>query len=120
MKEFMLIIRTEGDHLVDLSPEDQQKHIQQVMVYMEDLMKTGKLKSAQPLEQAGVMISGAKGKLKDGPFNETKEVIAGYFLIQAKDLGEAIQVARNNPVFESAKNARIEVRPIKVLEGING
>jgi hypothetical protein len=120
MKEFMLLIRTEGDHLLELQPAEQQKHIQKVMVYMKDLMETGKLKSAQPLEQEGVMISGTKGKLKDGPFNETKEVIAGYFLIEAKDLDEAIGIAKNNPVFESAPNARIEVRPIKVLQGING
>jgi len=39
MKEFMLLIRTEGDHLLTLSPEGQQKHIQKVMVYIEDLMK---------------------------------------------------------------------------------
>lgn len=120
MKEFMLLIRTEGDHLLMLSPEEQQKHIQKVMVYMEDLMKTGKLKSAQPLELEGTVISGTKGKLKDGPFNETKEVIAGYFLIQAKDINEAIQIAKNNPVFDLATNARIEVRPIKILAGING
>ncbi len=35
MKEFMLIIRTEGDHLLNLSPEEQQKHLQQLMAYME-------------------------------------------------------------------------------------
>jgi hypothetical protein len=118
MKDFMLIIRTEGDHLLDLSPEEQQNHLRQLMAYMEDLMKTGKLKMAQPLEQEGVVISGVKGKLKDGPFNETKEVIAGYFLIQVKDLNEAIHVAKNNPVFEVTKNARIEVRPIKIMQGI--
>ena len=116
----MLFIRTEGDHLQLLSPEEQQKHIEQVMVYMGDLMKSGKLKSAQPLEQEGVMISGTKGKLKDGPFNEAKEVIAGYFLLEARDLNEAVQIAKNNPVFESAQHARIEVRPIKVMTGING
>jgi hypothetical protein len=120
MKEFMLLIRTEGDHLLELSPAEQQKHIEQVMVYMGDLMKSGKLKSAQPLEQEGILISGTKGKLKDGPFNETKEVIAGYFLLEANDLDEAVQIARNNPVFESARNARIEVRPVKVMQGING
>ncbi|MEX2234529.1 MAG: YciI family protein [Cyclobacteriaceae bacterium] len=120
MKEFMLLIRTEGDHLQSLSPQAQQEHIQKVMVYIEYLMKDGKLKSAQPLEQEGLIISGTKGKLKDGPFNESKEVIAGYFLIQARDLNEAIQIAKNNPVFESASTARIEVRPIKILEGING
>lgn len=120
MKEFMLLIRTQGDHLADLSPEKQQEHIQKVMNYMGGLMKSGKLKSAQPLDMEGTIISGAKGKLKDGPYNETKEVIAGYFLIEAKDLAEAIEIAKANPVFEDGTNARIEVRPIKVMEGING
>lgn len=120
MKEFLLLIRTEGDHLQTLSPEGQQQHLEQVMVYIEDLMKNGKLKGAQPLEHEGTIISGTKGKLKDGPFNESKEVIAGYFLIEAKDLDEAIRIAKNNPVFESGSSARIEVRPIKILKGING
>jgi hypothetical protein len=120
MKEFILLIRAEGNHHQDLSPEEKQKHIQKVVVYMEDLMKSGKLKSAQPLEHEGVIISGNNGKLKDGPFNESKEVIAGYFLIQAKDLNEAIQIAKNNPVFEDYEHTRIEVRPIKIEVGING
>lgn len=120
MKEFMLLIRTDNNHLDALSPEEQQKHLQKVMVYIEDLMKTGKLKSAQPLEFEGAIISGTSGKLKDGPFNESKEVIAGYFLIQAKDLDEAIQIAKNNPTFETGMPTRIEVRPIKIIEGING
>lgn len=115
----MLLIRTEGDHLASLSAEQQQQHLQKVMNYMGGLMKSGKLKSAQPLEMEGALISGTKGKLKDGPYNESKEVIAGYFLIQAKDLAEATQIARENPVFEDGMNARIEVRPIKVMEGIN-
>jgi hypothetical protein len=120
MKEFMLLIRTQGDHLTTLSPEQQQQHLQKVMAYMGGLMKNGKLKSAQPLEMEGTIISGTKGKLKDGPYNESKEVIAGYFLIQARDLAEATQIARENPVFEDGTNARIEVRPVKVMEGING
>lgn len=119
MKEFMLLIRTQGDHLAALSPEQQQEHVKKVMNYMGGLMKSGKLNSAQPLEMEGVIVSGTGGKLKDGPFNETKEVIAGYFLIQANNLDEAIQIAKDNPVFEDGTGARIEVRPIKVMEGIN-
>ncbi len=120
MKEFMLLIRTTGDHLAALPQEQQQQHLDKVMAYMGGLMKSGQLMSAQPLEMEGNMISGAKGKLKDGPYNETKEVIAGYFLIQAKDLEEANQIARENPVFEDGTSARIEVRPIKIMTGING
>jgi hypothetical protein len=120
MKEFMLLIRTQGDHLSLLSAEQQQQHVEKVMKYMSGLFQSGKLKSAQPLEMGGVIVSGTSGKLKDGPFNETKEVIAGYFLIEANDLEEAIRIAGDNPVFEDSTGARIEVRPIKVLEGING
>ena len=120
MKEFMLLIRTEGDHLSSLTPEKQQEHLQRVIIYIEDLMKNGKLKSAQPLEMESTIISGTKGKLKDGPFNESKEVIAGYFMILAKDMNEAIEIGKRNPIFESATSARIEVRPIKILPGING
>ena len=68
----------------------------------------------------GVIVSSGAGILKDGPFNETKEVIAGYFLVKANNLEEAIQIAKENPVFEDGTSARIEVRPIKVMEGING
>jgi hypothetical protein len=119
MKEFMLLIRTEGDHLLPMSAEERQKHLQIVNVYIEDLMKAGRLKSAQPLDFQSVIISGTKGKLKDGPFNEAKEVIAGYFLILAEDIKEAIEIAKRNPVFETSTKARIEVRPIQIIEGIN-
>ena len=119
MKEFMLLIRTEGDHLLNLSEKEQQDHLEKVRAYIEDLMKAGQLKSAQPLEMESAIISGTKGKLKDGPFNEAKEVIAGYFLILARDMKEAIEIGKRNPVFESFATTRIEVRPIKILQGIN-
>src|SRR5687768_7753286 len=120
MNEFMLLIRTQGDHFAIMSPEQQQQHLNKVMNYMGELMKSGKLQSAQPLAMEGVMVSGTGGKLKDGPFNETKEVIVGYFLIKANDLEDAIQIAKKNPVFEDGTETRIEIRPIKVMEGING
>jgi hypothetical protein len=120
MKQYLLLIRTQGDHLNNLSPQQQQQHLEKVMQYMGGLTKSGKLKGAQPLEMEGAIIAGEKGRLKDGPYNETKEVIAGYFLIEANDLEEAKRIARENPVFEDGTNARIEVRPIKVMEGING
>jgi len=119
MKEFMLIIRTQGDHLANLSPEQQQNHLGKVMKYIGGLTKTERLNGAQPLEMEGTLISGTRGKFKDGPFNESKEVIAGYFLIKANDLKEAVEIAKENPVFEDGTNARIEVRPIKIMEGIN-
>lgn len=118
MKEFMLFIKTKGDHLDGLSPAQQQAHVQKVGSYIERLMSTGKLKGAQPLDMGGAVIHGNHGVFKDGPFNEAKEVIVGYFHIVAKDLAEAVEIAKANPVFEDAE-ASMEIRPIKTLEGIN-
>ena len=101
-----------------MSAEEQQKHVQKIGKYINNLMQEGKLKGAQPLDMDGKMIHGKEGVFKDGPFNESKEVIAGYFHIVAKDLNEAIKIAKANPMFEDAEG-RIEVRPIKTMAGIN-
>ena len=55
------------------------------------------MKAAQPLEMEGAIITGSKGKFKDGPFNEAKEVVAGYYLIVAKDLEEAVDNCQIRP-----------------------
>lgn len=118
MQEFMIFIKTEGDHLADLSPEQQQAHVQKIGQYIGGLMESGKLKSAQPLDMGGAIIHGNKGTFKDGPFNESKEVIVGYFHITAQNLEEAAEIAKANPMFHDAQGT-IEVRPIKQMQGIN-
>jgi hypothetical protein len=116
MKEFMLLIRNEGDGKAALSPEEQQQFLNACRVYIEDLMKKGNLRSAQPLVREGKMISGSPNAFKDGPYNETKEIIVGYYHILANDMDEAIAIAKRNPEFAFIKGAKIEVRPIKMME----
>ncbi len=118
MQEFMLFIKTQGDHLEGLSPEQQQEHVRKVGNYIGGLVDAGKLKGAQPLQMNGTIIRGTNGTFKDGPFNESKEVIVGYFHILAADLEEAISIGKANPIFDDTDCA-IEVRPIKQVEGIN-
>lgn len=118
MKEFMLFVKTEGDHLAGLSPQEQQNHVTHIGNYIGNLVKEGKLKGAQPLEMGGTLVQGNKGVFKDGPYSESKEVIVGYFHILADSLAEAVEIAKANPLFEVAKGS-IEVRPIKTMDGIN-
>ena len=120
MKEFMLLIRNESDSKSHFSPEKNQQFLNACMFYINNLMKEGKLKSAQPLIREGKLIAGSKGAWKDGPFNESKEVIVGYYHLVAKDLAEAIEIAKGNPEFEYTSSARIEVRPIKIKEESTG
>ena len=120
MKEFMLLIRNESDSKSHFSSEKNQQFLDACMVYINNLVKEGKLKSAQPLVRDGKIISGSKAAWKDGPFNESKEVIVGYYHIVAKDLAEAIEIAKGNPEFEYTSTARVEVRPIKMKEESTG
>ena len=116
MKEFMLLIRNEGDGKADLSPEQQQAFLKACQDYIEDLLKNGNLKSAQPLVREGKIIPGSAGNFTEGPFNERREIIVGYYHVMAKDLDEAIAIAKRNPEFAFTKGAKIEVRPIKMIE----
>jgi hypothetical protein len=118
MKEYLLLLRTQGDYCSDMEPEHHKKHVQKVCDYIEKLTREGKYKSSQPLNYDGLILHGNKGVFKDGPFIESKEVIAGYFLILAKDINEAREIAMANPVFDET-DARIEIREIKHEEGIN-
>ena len=118
MKEFMVFIRNEGNQVVNLSPEQQQAHVQKVGAYIKGLFEAGKMKAAQPLEMEGMIIAQEQGKFIDGPFNETKEVISGYYHIIAKDLDEAVEIGKADPRFEDG-DWRLEIRPIMKVEGIN-
>ena len=118
MKEFMLFIHSEDNPMEGASPEQMQKHVAKVGAYIQNLAKEGKLKAAQPLEFDGIKISGSKGSFTDGPFNESKEVISGYYLILANDLEEAVRTAKEDPRFEDGAWT-IEIRPVMKVEGIN-
>ncbi len=114
----MLFIRNEGNPVVNLSPEQLQEHVQKVGGFIKTLVDEGKMKDAQPLEMEGSIVSFKNGNFIDGPFNETKEVISGYYHLLAEDLNEAIEIAKSDPRFEDGE-WRIEVRPIMKVEGIN-
>lgn len=114
----MLFIRNEGNPIASLSLEQQQEHVQKVGGFIRKMVEQQKMKAAQPLEMEGEIISFKNGKFVDGPFNETKEVISGYYHILAEDLKEAVEIAKQDPRFEDGE-WRIEVRPIMHVEGIN-
>jgi hypothetical protein len=75
------------------------------------------LLAAEPLHPvetaATVRVRNGKISVHDGPFAETKEHLAGFYLIEARDLNEAIQVAAKIP---PAREGSIEVRPVRELQ----
>jgi hypothetical protein len=88
--------------------------------YNEELAKAGILLAAEGLaptsKGARVSFSGDERTVTDGPFAETKEVIAGFTIIQVKSLGEAIELVKRTPnVFPNGK-AVVEIRKLMDVE----
>jgi hypothetical protein len=94
-----------------LSPEELQKSLTAFFGWFERLSSTGVLKAGQPLTDDARIVSGKNGsKVADGPFAESKEAVAGYFLIRAESLDAAVAIARQCPTLEHG--SVVEVRPI--------
>ncbi|HUL45307.1 MAG TPA: YciI family protein [Bacteroidota bacterium] len=120
MNEFLLLIRNQIGHQAEWSADKHQQFLGACETYIGNLKKQEKLKAAQPLIREGRMISGTPAGWMEAPFNEKNEVIVGYYHILAKDLDEAVAIAKGNPEFQFGSTARIEVRPIKMKEPSTG
>ena len=116
MKEFMLRVLNKIDHQSAWPEEKHKLFLKACEKYIGDLKQNGNLISAQPLNREGHIISRSAGNWKVAPFNETQEVQVGYYHILAKDMTEAIELAKQNPEFEFSSTARVEVRPLKTKE----
>jgi hypothetical protein len=108
--EYMLLFRG-TDWYKGLSPQEIQQVITEMYAWFDRLTEQGKLKAGQPLEAEGKVVSQKKGSsVADGPFAESKEAIAGYFLLLVDSLDEAVEIAKNFPALKYG--ATVEVRPV--------
>jgi hypothetical protein len=120
---FMIIVKATPDSEAGKFPEGpaMEKLMGSMAAYHEDLAKAGVLLDGSGLQPSSkgwrMRYSGAQRKIVDGPFTETKELIAGYTLIQVRTREEAIEWTRRfpNPVGEG-EDAEIEVRQLYEME----
>lgn len=115
--------KPEGGHLLfirgthwnsALSPDELQRVMTDFYAWVEGLTQKGVLLGAQPLMEEGKLVSGASGTLvTDGVFAESKEAVAGYFLLDVAATEEAVRLAQACPIL--ACGASIEVRPVADL-----
>jgi hypothetical protein len=116
---FMIIVKATKESEAGVMPEE--KLIGEMATYHEELAKAGVLLDASGLQPSSkgwrIKYSGKKFTVTDGPFIETKELIAGYTLIQVKSKEEALQWTKRfpNPAGDG-KEGEIEVRQLFELE----
>jgi hypothetical protein len=122
---FMIIVKATPDSEAGRFPPDSEQLFAAMAAYHEELARAGVLLDGSGLQPSSkgwrVQYEGGKRTVIDGPFTESKELIAGYTLIQVRSREEAIEWTRRfpNPIREGAA-CHIEVRQLYEMEDFQG
>jgi hypothetical protein len=111
--QYLCLIYTDEGADARMTREEGQAVMGEYFAFTEGIKKSGHYVGGNPLQPtktaSTVRVRQGKMSTTDGPFAETKEQLGGYYLIEAKDLNDAIQVASKIP---AARSGSVEVRPI--------
>lgn len=117
--KYLCLVYFEGEIWTTISQKESDAITEESLTYDDELIKSGHLIAAEALDSVHtattVRVRNGKVSSTDGPFAETKEVLGGFVLINARDLDEAIQIASKIPL---ARWGSIEVRPVLELQPI--
>ena len=113
MEKFMLIFH--GGLGPDASPAQMQENMGKWFSWINQLAAEDRYVSGEPLFPGGKFVSGAGGKtVTDGPFTEGKEVVGGYFIVNAKDYEDAISLCGGYPDYEIG--GKVQVRQVMKVD----
>ena len=114
--KYLCLIYNDEREMGTMPKPDGDKMMGEYMQFTEDIKKSGHYVGGDALQPTStattVRVRQNKVSTTDGPFAETKEQLGGFYMINAKDLNDAIQVASRIP---GAKNGSVEVRPVRVF-----
>ncbi len=112
---YMLLIYTNEN--ASHTPEQGRQIMEGHRNAMEEAARKGSLRGAEPLEPTStattLRVQNGRTVITDGPFAETKEQLAGYYLLECSDLDKAIEIARIVPTSCGGGEGCVEIRPIR-------
>ena len=117
--KFVLVIYNDPALYDALPKAETDRMMRGCLAHADELRTEGRLKDSQMLEGAdaakSVRIRNGRTKVTDGPFSEAKEVLGGFNVIDARDMNEAIEIAKE---FPWARTGCVEVRPVRDIETV--
>jgi len=115
MQYILLIYENEAEAKAR-NPEESQRIYGEYMTFTGAIKGSGHMRAGEPLESASlattVRVKAGKTLRTDGPFAETREQLGGFYIVEARDLDEAVGIAARIP---AAKTGSVEVRPIRMM-----
>jgi hypothetical protein len=115
---YLCIVHVDYGLFRSMSKEEVVELEKNNLAYDAELVERGQLLAGHGLEppESGVVIKVRNGEMSmsDGPFSEAKEQMAGFLLVEARDMNEAIAIAAGIPL---AKGGQIEIRPVYAVPG---
>ena len=112
MEKFMFIFH--GANANDLSPEVMESQMGKWMAWVEKLNQNGQYAGGEPLLPGGKLLTGINKTATDGPYTEGKEVVGGYFIVNASNMEEAVALAGDYPDFDFGGS--VQVRQVMKME----
>jgi hypothetical protein len=115
MAQYMLLLHQVPNYNMDLPREKMLEMTKRYMAWADGLRQKGRLAGGEKLAAGGVRhikVKDGKPVASDGPYAEAKDVIGGYFVIEAKDANEAETIAKDCPHLAISAANWVEIRPI--------
>src|SRR5262245_14765131 len=110
MAKFMCLFRSNPEAYRSMSPEQMQQNMKKWMDWKDVLERNGHVKQfGERLDGTGKVVRGKTKTITDGPYVETKDFIQGYLILDAKDMDQALELARACPILDS--DGTVEIRP---------
>jgi hypothetical protein len=114
---YALLIYANEQEWTDQSEEESQAQFQEYMAFTKDIVDRGIQKGGEALQTTStattVRVRDGQTLTTDGPFAETKEQLGGFYIVECKDLDEAIEVAARIP---DVRKGSVEIRPIMEID----
>ena len=116
MPKFMLLLHDDPTAFASMSPEQMQQVLEKYMAWGKRLREAGLMHAGEKLtDEPGRVLRSKNGQVRvtDGPYSETKEVLGGYYIIEAASYEQAIERSRDCPHLEYG--GTIEVRQVDMM-----
>jgi len=117
MSEFVYLFRStpEAQQGAMGTPEAAQRSLQKWLAWVTELEQKGQLEDrGLPLDRGGSVVSTKARLVTDGPYAESKDLVLGFLVVRARDLQDAVEIAKGCPIVEGGGS--VEIRPVMPMD----